>query len=414
MGNFKLAHLSDLHAGYKTTRLTNSQGINLREADGYLALAQVVSELIENRVDAAVICGDIFHIPNPDVRAVIFVQNQLRRLWKARIPVYMLAGNHDTNDVRADIAASRILHDPARKLYSHVEPYVHYEIAPGINLHMVSHHMYSEQSATMASIKPIDGDVNIFSTHGSCIDPILKEKLHTEQSPREIVIPDALLNDHDWSYVMLGHIHERGWVGSKDGKTDTAKKKIYYNGSLVRRGFSDKDCALGRGWTLWEISPDGKFSATPKVVAQRPQVDFATIDAKGKSAKEISDEIVGHLRASQANGTEFDSATAPILRQRVVGIEQVKHSALDWNSINQNAAHALSWGIKVIPAEITSGEETVKIDESLFDGSDVVKIYDDWAANSSTLDKVDEQIRDQVKSQARGFVELGQEVMLND
>lgn len=413
MTDFKVAQLSDLHLGYKSTRLTNSQGVNLREADGYLAFSQTITEIIDENVDAVVVSGDIFHIPTPDVRSILFAQNQLRRFWQANIPVYLLAGNHDTNDVKSDIAASRLLHDPARKIFSHVEPYVSHEIMDGVTLHLVSHHMYSEQAETMKLIKPKDG-INIFATHGSCIDPLLKEKLHTEQSPREIVIPDFLFEDYDWDYALLGHIHERGWVGSRDGKTDTAKKKVYYNGSLVRRGFSDKECKLGRGWTLWKISSAGVFKPTHKTIAQRPQQDFPIIDAKKLTAKDISEKVVDHLKATQINGTEFDPKIAPLLRQRIVNLEPTKYSALDWNAINNNSQHAMLWSIKnVTKAEVEKKEATVG-GAFNFDGTDVVKIYDEWIKDSDALARTDEKLKESAQEQARKFVEVGQEVALNE
>lgn len=411
----KIAHLSDLHLGYKSTRKTNAQGINLREADGYIAFSKVVTEVIEEGVTAVVVAGDIFHIPTPDVRAILFAQNQFRRFWEAGIAVYLLAGNHDTNDVKVDIAASRLLHDPARKIFSHVEPYVHHEIADGVHLHLVSHHMYSEQSDTMQQIKPIDSEINIFSTHGSCIDPLLKEKLHTEQSPREIVIPDFLMEDHEWSYTMLGHIHERGWVGSRDGKKDTANKKVYYNGSLIRRGFSDKEAPLGRGWTLWTIDSDGTFTPTHKKIAQRPQTDFPVINAKGKSSTEISKEIIDNLISSQINGVEFDQKTAPMLRQRVSNLEPAKHSALDWAAIHRNSQHAFGWGLKnIIATEEDTDSSVLSSSANGWENTDVVKIYDEWIEKSNTYSKTDKDLKDKVKEQARGFVELGQEVTLND
>lgn len=413
MTDFKIAHLSDLHLGYKSTRLTTAQGINLREADGYLAFATAVQEIIDAEVQAVVISGDIFHIPTPDVRAILFAQNSLRRFWKAGIPVYMLAGNHDTNDVKADIAASRLLHDPSRKIYSHVEPYISHELADGINLHLVSHHMYSEQADTMKLIKPKDG-INIFATHGSCIDPLLKEKLHTEQSPREIVIPDFLFDDYKWDYAFLGHIHERGWVGSRDGKSDTAKKKVYYNGSMVRRGFSDKECKLGRGWTLWTISSEGVFTPTHNTIAQRPQQDFPVIDAKKKTAKAISDEVVEHLKATQRGSGDFDAKIAPLLRQRIINLEPAKQAALDWNALNQHSRHAMLWQVKPITKAETEKQEATVGGVAAFDGTDVVKIYDEWVKTSDALAKADEAIKTTAQEQARKFVEAGQEVTLND
>lgn len=414
MTNFKLAHFSDVHAGYSSGRLTNAQGINLREADGYIALSSAITDAINHEVNAALFCGDTFHSPSPDIRAIIFVQNQLRRLWDAGIKVYMLAGNHDTNDVRADVAASRVLHDPWRDIYSHAEPYAHHELADGINLHMVSHHMYGEQADTMKQIKPIPGEINIFSTHGSCIDPLLKEKLHTEQSPREIVIPDFLLEDRDWNYSLLGHIHERGWVGSKDGKTDTLKKKVYYNGSILRRGFSDKEVKLGRGWTLWEIDSQGNFKPTPKQVAQRPQIDFAPISAEKMTASQITEKVIENLKKSQTDGTNFDTRNAPLLRQKLFDVNPAKYAALDWKAINQQSQHAMMWAIKSSTTKeednkVTTGE---LLSTDAVETTDVVKLYDDWVSKSKALADSDKDLKKPITDRARDFVRKGQEATL--
>ena len=411
---FKLAHLSDIHAGYKSTRLVNSQGINLREADGYITLSRIIKDIILNEVDAVVVAGDIFHTPTPEIRSIIFVQNQFRKLWEAGIPVYALAGNHDTNDIRADIAASRVLDDPWRNIYSHAEPYATHEIADGIHLHLVSHHMYNDQSETMSKIVPVENEINIFTTHGSCIDPILQEKLHAEQSPREIVIPDELLKDKNWSYTMLGHIHERGWVGSRDKKADTANSKIYYNGSIIRRGFSDKNVPLGKGWTLWDIDSSGNFTPTFKTIAQRPQYDFDIIKATELSASDITDIIVKHLKETQTDGTKFDTKSAPILRQQIEGITPAKYAALDWKTISQNSEHALSWGLKT---SYLGNEKTNKDNNetsvSISDNADVLKVYDEWSEKSDTIKDLSENLKNDVTKQARDFVKLGQEEALD-
>ena len=56
----KIAHLSDIHAGYTATRHLNNQGINVREADGYVAFARIVTDCINHDVDLVVIAGDTF------------------------------------------------------------------------------------------------------------------------------------------------------------------------------------------------------------------------------------------------------------------------------------------------------------------------------------------------------------------
>lgn len=412
---FKLAHLSDIHAGYKAGTKINAQGINLREADGYVALSKMVSDIIEEEVHAVVIAGDIFHTPTPDVRTVIFVQNQLRRFWQAGIKVYMLTGNHDTNDIASDISASKILNDPWRHIYSHAEPYVSYEISTGIYLHMISHHTFSTQKETMKMIKPVEGAINILSTHGSMYDPFFHSTLHSEGSPREIVIPDYLVKDYKWDYALFGHIHERGWLGSEDGETDTMGGKVYYNGSLIRRGFSDKKVPLGRGWTLWNIQSDGLFIPEHKLIPQRPQYDLPVIDALEMTASEISEQIIKNLKNTQANGTTYNNAIAPILRQTVINMTTAKNTALDHKSINANSAHAMHMklNIKQKPIgdvdSVENGEQAANLDNV-----DVVKGYDDWVKKSETLKDYDDVTKEQVIEEARNYVKLGQEGVLDE
>ena len=411
----KIAHLSDIHAGYTATRHLNNQGINVREADGYVAFARIVTDCINHDVDLVVIAGDTFHTSTPSIRTIIFVQNQFRRLAAAGIPIYALAGNHDVDDIRANIAASRVLDDPLRDIHSHIEPYAVHEVFDGVHLHMVSHHMFMDQSQTLPNVKSVDGAINIFTTHGSVIDPILEMKLHTEQSPREIVIPDWLLAENNWDAIMLGHIHERGWVGSSDGRTDTASTGIFYNGSIIRRGFADKTCTLGRGWTLWTIQDDGTFTQDIKTIPQRPQYDFTPIDASALTASEVTDIVIENLKSTQPDdGPVFNAASAPIIRQRIENITPGKKSALDLKAISDNAAHALHWDM---PASFTptSNSDTARraSEERIGTGTaDLLGVYDEWAEDNETLKNISDNMRENVSRKAREFVKMGQEEVL--
>ena len=407
--SFRLAHLADLHLEYKSTRYLTAQGINAREADGYVTFQKCITEVLNANVDAALVAGDLFHTPHPSARAIIFAQKQLRRLADSGVKVYLLSGNHDVSDRSDEMSASKIVDDPSRGIFSHAEPYVKHEIADGIHLHLVSHHLYSEQDATMGQLHPVEGEVNILASHGSCIDPVLKEKLHTEQSPREIVIPNTLLYDEDWSYTLLGHIHERGWVGRKD-------KKVFYNGSTIRRGFVDHEADLGRGWTLWEIEANGTFKPTFYEVAQRPQIDFGLINAEELSASEITEKILSNLRGTQSDNKIFDLKSAPIVRQRLVGITSAKYAALDWKAIDVNSKHTLQWSIRQIQAAEVDAEVKRDIralsNEEILNSGDVVQLYDDWIKKSSSLEETDKNLRERVENQARKFVQLGQEKTL--
>lgn len=410
---FEIAQLADLHIGYRASQKENSQGINLRIADGMLALYNIITDVIDKKPDVVVICGDIFHYPHPNIREIIFVQNSLRRLWKAGIPVYALSGNHDTKDTKEDLSAAKVLDDPWRNIFSTAEPYEVYHIADGINLHMVSHHLYSMQAKTMDKVKPVEGEINIFATHGSLIDPLTHLAIRTG-SPREIIIPDFLLNDNDWDYRLLGHIHERGFSGSKDGIHDNLKKKTYYNGSIIRRGFSDKDCELGRGWTMWNIEDDGTFVPTFYQVAQRPQYDFDIINASDMNSEDISDKIIDNLRSTQIDGNNFSPSSAPILRQRIANISPAKYQALDLKAITEQSRHAMTWSIKQLSIDSKKDNSNdIKFDDNNSSDKNILQAYDSWVKGSSTLKEVnDKSMRKNVEEQTRKFIELGQEVVM--
>jgi len=412
---FKLAHLSDLHIGYSSGNHVNTQGLNLRMADGMLALNKTVSDIIQEEVDAVVVAGDVFHGPAPSIRQIVFVQNQMRRFWEADIPVYLLAGNHDSLDQKQELAATKVLDDPYRNIYSSAETYVNYEIADGIQLHLVSHHLYSMQADTMAVVKPFPGEINIFSTHGSVVNP-LTELAMKNGSPREVVIPETLLRDEEWDYTLLGHIHERGFVGSKDLINDTAGRKIFYNGSLIRRGFSDQDVPLKRGWTLWNISESGLFVPEFRTVPQRPQFDFPVIDAAEMNAQDISDLIIDNLKSTQVNGNVFNGGSAPIIRQRIANITSHKYKGLDFKEISNQSKHAMSWNLKQLSVQVQddAGErKTVSVDSELEQKS-LLDVYDGWVHSSKTMAQTSEDLKKIVQEQTREFIKLGQEKVFEE
>ena len=403
-GNTVIAHLSDLHLGYSSSNCKlNPQGVRWREADGYMAWIREIKDIInDGTVDVVLIAGDVFHTPTPSMM-----------LADAGIPVVILTGNHDTSDVRSELAATALLNDPDHGVYSHYEPYATYDVNDDVRLHLISHHLYKEQASTWDKVKPTNGKINIFSTHGSMIDPLTKLAMHTDASPREVIIPDEIVNNPGWDYRLLGHIHERGFVGSSDdGKSDTSHLKTYYNGSLIRRGFSDGETPLGRGWTKWTVQPDGLLLPEFHTVAQRPQEDLPVINALDLSAADITDIAYDHV--SNAVEDIKSPFTAPILRQRVVNITPEKRKAVDQAMLRKLAAPALSWqlSMKTIQDEPADGDDVVSnsIDPS---NGGVKKQFEDWLTNNDAYEKVNESIRDSVRASMENFIRMGQEAVLD-
>lgn len=318
-------------------------GLNLREQDGYDAFNKVIDEMIKSKVDIVLCSGDIFHSPTPSIRTIVECQNGLKKLSEANIPFYNIAGNHDATDSIRDVPSNGTLHFPMLNWYSYVEPYVTKEIFPDVLFHFVSHHGFIEQETTMKQIVLAPDKMNILVTHGSVFDSVFNGILHSEAEPREIVIPEYIMN-MDWDYTLMGHIHTRGWVHSRDGKTDTENRKQYYGGSLIRRGFSDQKGELGRGWTLWTINTDDK-SMTPTLytIKEREQKDIV-VYCKNKEATAILDEVVQEF-------AKIDFSQHPILRLTLVDLSAQTKILLDWSSIQEQINECLSFTYKVKTVE---------------------------------------------------------------
>ena len=396
--NIVLAHLSDLHLGYAAGFKTDSNGVNLREMDGYRAFHTMVGDILAARVDAVLVAGDVFHTPTPTVRTIVEAQKEFRRLADAKIPVYILTGNHDTSDVQSELAATVLLNDPEHGIYGHCEPYATHTIG-SVKLHLVSHHLYQYQNDTWDKVEPDPNCFNVFSTHGSLIDPITHLRLHTDASPREVIIPDELV-DKGWNSILLGHIHERKFV-----KTSVDGLQAYYNGSLIRRGFSDGVTSLGRGWTMWTINTsDGTISGEFKTISQRPQYDFPTIDAKSLSADEVSGLILGNLSSAlrDADANAEDTDFEPILRQKVVNLTLAKRAALNLQTISETAKNAFTWTLKTSKPEVE--EKIVTNNNTTANNGDIRSSYDAWSQNYNVYEQVRDNIRGNVEEQTKSFI----------
>lgn len=94
----RIAHLADVHLGFRQFQRLDPSGVNQREMDVALAFRRAVDALIAQRPDAVLIAGDLFHSVRPTNRAIIEAFTGLRRLRQAlpHAPVALIAGNHDT------------------------------------------------------------------------------------------------------------------------------------------------------------------------------------------------------------------------------------------------------------------------------------------------------------------------------
>lgn len=414
---FTVAHLSDVWLGYRdkvSLRKVGSDSLDgkavpVRELDGYVAWDSAVAGVIADGVDAVVIAGDLFYESRPSYRALAHALGGLKRLSEAGIPVYVIVGNRDAGGTSDDAPYTMVLHQPDAGIYVHSEPYQTYQLLqePNIVLHMVSHHMHDESTEVMKQVAPVDGAINIFTTHGTVIDPDRKERIKLPDTIREKVISDIFLNE-GWDVMMLGHLSERQWVGSPEDK-------VFYNGSLIRRGFADPEGELGRGYTLWRIDlVTGDVAQELRTVAQRPQIDLEPIYAEGMDSSDLTEAIVGNLVGVEGVGEE------PIVRQLVFGVAPSVLAGRDQVAIDGVCGGLLSFSLvpRAVVSDVVGGESVggVGVGVSGVGGfGSVVEWFDRWvgAGGSETLRGIgDPVLVEQVRVAAGEYIRRGEEVVL--
>lgn len=400
---FNIAFFADTHLGYRARVKNNEKGINIRVQDGYDAFKEIITQIIKSdgkdKIDAVIIAGDLFHTSHPSIRDITFAQWYLRLLAKHKIPVYSLAGNHDANDIRAELAAVAAVDDPDRNIHALHKPYGMYELTDGILLHAISHHGLSSENSP--EVTPQEGVLNLFTTHGAALDPKNHSLMRCADSPREQFIPVEMVIDETFVAKLLGHYHSRYAVG---GETFNA----YYSGSTIRRGFSD---APGeRGWMLVKVDVNGNVTWKPNNIKQRPQFDLDPIDADGLNASEVMELL--ELNINRTKETDEQ----PIVRQRVVNAHRGIREGLDQDRINDLTKHMLLWQFERVRPETIQedSKDSKKLKASLDKKSaiDIIQSFNGWAKDQGT--NVPEEFKDKVIKEAEDYLKTARDINLGE
>ena len=89
--SLKFLHVADLHLGRSLL------DFDLKEDQAYI-LDQIFQMAVEQKADAILIAGDVYDKSVPSERAVRLLNEFINRLSKAQIAVFMISGNHDSDE----------------------------------------------------------------------------------------------------------------------------------------------------------------------------------------------------------------------------------------------------------------------------------------------------------------------------
>ena len=294
----RFLHLADLHLG-KTLG-----DFDLRDDQRYI-LKQILAVAEEKQVDAVLIAGDVFDKTVPSEGAVQILDEFIRALVTQHLPVYMISGNHDSDErlnFGSSLFAANDVHIAAKyqgELFHHVA-----EDAYG----MV--HIYQLPFVKASQVKRAFPDAKI-ETYEDAVREVLA---HAEIDPaqRNILVAhqfvsgkgkdptlggsEGALTQHvgtvekigydsfdAFCYVALGHIHSSQSVG---------REGVRYAGSPLK----------------YSLSEAGSVKQIPDGVRERDgakQVPIVTVDGEGQVTIELEKLVpmrdLVHIRGAFAD-----------------------------------------------------------------------------------------------------------------
>ena len=295
MTTVKIAHLADLHLGFRQYHRQTAAGINQREADVANAFRRAVDGVVAARPDAVVIAGDLFHAVRPTNFSIVFAFRQLQRLREELpdAPLIVIAGNHDTPRSSETGSILRLYEELGIHLAADEPRRISF---PELDLSVLA----VPHAAMYAPEKPVlrpDGPEKhqVLVLHGE-IEGLYPYDRSSVEYGGALLDTDTLKRE-PWSYVALGHYHVQHEVA----------KHIWYAGALDYVspnpwGELQDERRLdvkGKGWLLVDLDR-GTVRRMPVALA-RPVHDLDWLDATDRSAAEL-DRAIGEVLAAVPGG----------------------------------------------------------------------------------------------------------------
>jgi exonuclease SbcD len=280
MATINIAHISDTHLGYRAHFKTDITGRNLRGIDIESAYQAVVDDVLSRGdVDLIVHTGDVFHQSRPSFSAQRVFIEQTRRLESLGVPIIVIAGNHDTPQLRTASTVFSVL----ELSLPGVRFVTGYELEtidlPDLNLNVVAVPHGRLVSGPITDIELRSDRRNILLTHG--LAPTLAESPRHELG--EVTLDVDLLSP-GYDAILLGHFHKHERVTSN----------CWYAGSTERIGWNDEQ--HNPCWSRLTLDESG-VAAMDNRIALRQMITLGKHDCTGLGARDIARAVMEAARA---------------------------------------------------------------------------------------------------------------------
>jgi exonuclease SbcD len=329
----KIAHLADLHLGYRAYHRVNARGGNVRESDVADAFRQAVNRMVELRPDLVLVAGDVFHTVRPSNSAIAdaFRQFSLLADRLPDVPIVMIAGNHDSPrsadtgnilNLFREIDGVRVVCDECRSIR-----------LPEIDTSILCLPHVSLSTGEEVPMEPDSGSKhNVLMLHGTIEGESADQKLRYISEYGGAVIPEGKIDPAQWDYVALGHYH----------LCQDLAPNMWYSGGLERTSANIWFERDEKGFLMYGTKT-GRAEFEP--VNTRAMVDLPKIEAGGLGAEELDETI----RASVERIP--DGLQGKIVRLVIYDVPRAVVRELNHKRIREWKAEAVHFHLDARPPE---------------------------------------------------------------
>lgn len=286
----KLAHLSDLHLGFRQYERLTPRGANQREADVATALKRAVDDLLQQEPDCVVIAGDVFNAVRPTNAAILTLFRELDRLRNAlpATKVIMVAGNHDTPRSAETGSILRLYEALGVEIVIDVPRRI---MLPDLDAAVLAVPHSAVAQAERPALRPQPGVThNILVIHAEVDGIFAFDKGAVEYGSG--VVTRAELGASHWDYVALGAYHVAREL----------EPNMWYSGSLDYVSHNPwgelvdekRHKRPGKGYLLVDL-PGAKVTFRA-IEAPRRFLDLPPIDATDQTAAELDAAIAASAK----------------------------------------------------------------------------------------------------------------------
>ena len=334
----RIAHLADLHLGFRQYQRLSSAGNNQREADVARATRHAIDAVIAERPDLILIAGDVFHQVRPSNPMILFALRELTRLRNGCLgaPIIMIAGNHDLPRAAETGCILALFRTIGITVVEHTAERI---ALPELDLSLFAVPDTLGQPLPALTTDPA-AKWNVLLLHGEVKGVLPDRAVMVDRTPSEVTVEE--LQQAPWDYVALGHYHvhrqvaTRAWyAGSLDYVSSNAWGEIaeQRQHSVPGKGFAMHDLATG----------EHRFVQVPM---ERRFVDLEPVDAHALAPAEV-DALVADRMAQVPGG--LDDAVV-----RLVVREIPRHVArdLDHKAIREYKRRALHFQLDTRKPEL--------------------------------------------------------------